>query len=78
MAARPGRRDASSLLTGGELTTAAKQFLKDTARQFRLMHILFWADVVYRRTIDKGASLRVVLSHDGLDHAFARFHATTG
>ena len=52
---------------GGELTTAAKQFLKDTARQFRLMHILFWADVVYRRTIDKGASLRVVLSHDGLD-----------
>ena len=42
------------------------------ARQLRLAHILFWSDVVYRKTTCKGASMRTLLSAPGLQQLHAR------
>lgn len=52
----------------GGLTEEAAKFLDDTARNLRLLHCLFYADVCYRRTSHSGrsgtASIRLLLSFD--------------
>ena len=56
----------------GELTDEARQFLKDLARELRLAHMFFWSDVCYRRSVDFGASIRVLLSTPALDRLLER------
>ena len=66
----------------GEMCEGAREVLLDLARYLRLSHALFWADTCYRRTVDQGASVRVLLSPLGLDRLAqrglltAREHAT--
>ena len=50
----------------GAIEPEAAVLLTQIARQLRLAHVLFWSDVVYRRTLDKGASFRTLLSAPGL------------
>jgi hypothetical protein len=50
----------------GKLTPSSEQLLTDLARNLRLVHLLFWADVLYRRTRTFGAPFRVLLSEAGL------------
>lgn len=56
----------------GELAEGTPEILKDIARYLRLAHILFWADTCYRRTVDHGASVRVLLSRLGIDRLLQR------
>lgn len=56
----------------GVIEPEAAALLTQVARQLRLAHILFWADVVYRRTQNKGASFRTLLSASGLQQLHAR------
>ena len=58
--------------SAGELTPEAEQFLKDLGREIRLMHIFFWSDVCYRRSLEFGASIRVLLSMPALDRLHER------
>ncbi|KAL1529503.1 hypothetical protein AB1Y20_000449 [Prymnesium parvum] len=54
----------------GQLTDEATQFLEDTARNLRLMHCLFYADVCYRKVgttqpqASSMGSIRMLLSFD--------------
>lgn len=50
----------------GKLSPDSEQLLTDLARNLRLVHLLFWADVLYRRTRAFGAPFRVLLSDAGL------------
>jgi hypothetical protein len=61
-------RDAQ---TGG-IEPAAHDCVLDIARYLRLSHVFFWADVCYRRTVDHGASVRVLLSDTALDRLMER------
>ena len=63
---------ATARKPNGELTEEARQFLKDLARELRLAHMLFWSDVCYRRSVDFGASIRVLLSTPALDRLLER------
>jgi len=56
----------------GAVDAEAHAVLLDVARYLRLSHILFWADTCYRRTVDHGASVRVLLSRLGLDRLMQR------
>jgi len=55
-------------MANGHLSAEAEQFLDDTARNLRLLHCLFYADVCYRRAAHKGrsgtGSIRLLLSCD--------------
>ena len=59
-------------LPDGNLTPEARQLLKDMSRDLRLAHILFWSDVCYRRSVDFGASIRVLLTTPALDRMHER------
>lgn len=56
----------------GVLTDEARECLKDLARELRLAHMFFWSDVCYRRSVDFGASIRVLLSMPALDRLLER------
>ena len=50
----------------GQLTVESEQLLSNLARNLRLVHLLFWADVLYRRSRTFGAPFRILLSDAGL------------
>ena len=58
----------ASRTTDGGLTEGAKAFLDDTARNLRLLHCLYYADVCYRRASHPGrpgtSSIRLLLLFD--------------